>query len=79
MSIVASWAFVKNGGVSLTIDLAKYLMSHKHHLIHKAIGWMLREVGKKNQEILIGFLQSNKQNLSKITYSYATERIKEFL
>jgi 3-methyladenine DNA glycosylase AlkD len=79
MSIVSSWVFVKNGDMSLTIDLAKHLMNHKHHLIHKAIGWILREIGKKNQEILVEFLKSNKQNLPKITYNYAKERVKEFL
>lgn len=79
MAVVSSWAFVKNGELELTLELSKYLANHKHHLIHKACGWMLREVGKKNEQCLIDFLQQYERYLPKITVSYAKERIKRTL
>lgn len=79
MAVVSSWAFVKNGELELTLKLSKYLANHKHHLIHKACGWMLREAGKKNEQCLINFLKQYEHYLPKITVSYAKERIKRIL
>lgn len=57
--------------------IAKKLLGDKHHLIQKAIGWMLRESGKKCSELdLIKFIKDNKDKMSKITYSYAMERLR---
>lgn len=75
ISIVSSWAFVKRKDVTLTIELCKHFMNHKHHLIHKACGWMLREVGKKDEKCLINFLNQHKIGLPRVTFSYAKERI----
>jgi 3-methyladenine DNA glycosylase AlkD len=52
------------------------LVCGKHEYIQKAIGWILREVGKKNEKILIDFLQTHWQNLSPTTKSYATEKLR---
>lgn len=73
IAIVSSWAFIKRKDVSLTIKLCEHFMNHKHHLIHKACGWMLREVGKKDKELLVEFLKKYKNNLPRITISYAKE------
>jgi 3-methyladenine DNA glycosylase AlkD len=48
ISIISTLAFIKNGENDLTYEIAKLLLSDKHDLIHKAVGWMLREAGKNN-------------------------------
>lgn len=75
IAMVSSWAFIKKNDLSLTLELAKHFMNHNHHLIHKAVGWLLREVGKKDEAILVNFLKEYKSKLPKITVSYAKERL----
>ena len=50
IAIVSTWWFIRQNDFSETICLAKSLLSDRHDLIHKATGWMLREVGKKEKE-----------------------------
>jgi 3-methyladenine DNA glycosylase AlkD len=76
MALVASWAFVKAENCKLTLALCKHFINHKHHLIHKAMGWMLREVGKKDEQILVMFLEEHKDRLPRVTLSYAKERLR---
>jgi 3-methyladenine DNA glycosylase AlkD len=75
IAVVSTLAFIRSGKLQLTADMCKYFSNHKHHLIHKACGWMLRELGKKNQNLLIDFVNSNK--LPSVTKSYALEIIKK--
>lgn len=57
--------------------ISKKLLKDDHHLIQKALGWMLRESGKRCSELdLISFIKKNKDNMSKITYSYAMEKLR---
>ncbi len=51
IGIIASWAFIKNGKIDLTLRLAKKLLKDKEDLIHKAVGWMLRECWKLGEEV----------------------------
>jgi 3-methyladenine DNA glycosylase AlkD len=60
---------------SLGIELSKYFCKHEHQLIHKACGWMLREVGKRSENTLINFLRSQKSHMPKIMMRYACEKI----
>ena len=48
VAMVATIYYIKQGDFSLTLDFAKKFMNHPHHLMHKASGWMLREIGKQN-------------------------------
>jgi 3-methyladenine DNA glycosylase AlkD len=58
--------------------ISKKLLSDKHHLINKAVGWMLRESGKRCSELdLVSFIRENKEKMSRITYSYAMERLRK--
>ena len=72
IAIVATLAFIKTEQFVLTLGLCERFIHHEHHLIHKACGWMLREVSKRAPELVIDFLQEH-QDLSSITRSYATE------
>jgi 3-methyladenine DNA glycosylase AlkD len=76
MAIVSSWAFVRVGRLDLTLDLCRHFIGHEHHLIHRAMGWMLREVGKKNKSALIKFLKKYEEVLPRITLSYAKEKLR---
>jgi 3-methyladenine DNA glycosylase AlkD len=68
---VSSFAFIKGGKSQLTIDLCENVLGHAHHLIHKACRWLLREVGKRDQSLLLNFVHSHK--LPGIMKSYALE------
>ncbi|MDR2628646.1 MAG: DNA alkylation repair protein [Puniceicoccales bacterium] len=75
IAIVSSLAFIRNGNLQLTIDLCKHFLNHPHHLMHKACGWMLREVGKRDTNLLLDFVNSHK--LPGIMKSYALEIIRK--
>ena len=57
ISIVCTWAFIRRSDFTDTLALAERLMTHKHDLMHKAVGWMLREVGKRDRDTLTDFLE----------------------
>jgi 3-methyladenine DNA glycosylase AlkD len=59
----------------LAIEMATTLLTDQHDLIRKAVGWILREVGKKDIELLRAFLSTHIKEMSSITLSYATEKM----
>ncbi len=76
IAIVATLAFIRQNKFEITIKISeKLLKSPTHNLLQKAIGWMLREIGKKNKQILVDFLHLHHKNMPKITFSYATEKL----
>ena len=77
ISIVSTYYFIKNNRLDKTLEISKKLLNDKHDLIHKAVGWMLREVGKKNILVLKKFLRENYSNLPRTTLRYAIERFPE--
>ncbi len=77
ISIVSTLYFIKQGELDLTFDLSKHFILHKHDLIQKASGWMLREAGKKDQNKLEEFLLQNISHLPRTTLRYAIERFSE--
>lgn len=77
IAIVATWAFIRRSDFNDTLALAERLMAHKHDLMHKAVGWMLREVGKKDRETLTNFLERNATQLPRTTLRYAIEHYPE--
>ncbi|KAA9332304.1 DNA alkylation repair protein [Hymenobacter busanensis] len=74
MAMVSTLAFIRKGQFADTFALAEQLLSHRHDLIHKAVGWMLREVGKRNEEALEEFLADHRGQLPRTTLRYAIER-----
>ncbi len=77
MSIVATWAFIRKSDIYPTITLAKKLLDNKEDLMHKAIGWMLRESWKREPEIIEDFLLDNYHQLPRTTLRYSIERMEE--
>ena len=77
VAIVSTIYYIKKGYFDLTLELAEKFLSHPHHLIHKATGWMLREIGKKDITILEEFLEKHSQNMPAVMKSYAKEIFKK--
>lgn len=77
IAIVSTFYFISKGKLSDTFRIAKILISDKHDLIHKAVGWALREAGKKDAEILKSFLNKNICKMSRTTLRYAIEKFAE--
>lgn len=74
IAIISTFALIRVGQFSDTFALAEILLSHKHDLIHKAIGWMLREVGKRNVDALDEFLHDHVRQMPRTALRYAIER-----
>jgi len=75
VAIVSTYAFIRQRQFTDTIKLAKIFLSHKHDLMHKAVGWMLREVGKRDENVLRGFLDKYANKMPRVMFRYATEKI----
>ena len=73
IAIVSTWTFIKHKQYDDSLALSEKLLSHKHDLMHKAIGWMLREVGKKDRETLVDFLDRHYKNMPRTALRYAIE------
>ncbi len=77
IAVVSTWAFIRKNDFKDTTRLAEILFNDKQDLIHKAVGWMLREVGKKDERVLRKFLDENASKMPRITLRYAVERLPE--
>lgn len=77
IAIVATHTFIKNSDFKDTLKISEILMTDTHDLIHKAIGWMLREVGKKDKKTLVDFLDKYKNKLPRTTLRYSIEHFNE--
>ncbi|MDR2621681.1 MAG: DNA alkylation repair protein [Dysgonamonadaceae bacterium] len=73
IAIVSTWTFIKNRQFDDTFAIAEKLLTHKHDLMHKAVGWMLREVGKKDRQTLVDFLEVHYKNMPRTALRYAIE------
>lgn len=80
ISIIATFAFIDHGESHDALQIASILLGDSHDLIHKAVGWVLREVGKKcGQETEEAFLKEHYAALPRTTLRYAIERFPEAL
>jgi len=78
IAIIATFYFIRKGSPDHTLILAKMLLADKHDLIHKAVGWMLREAGKRcGEKILSDFLDVNYRKMPRTMLRYAIERLPE--
>jgi len=75
ISIVATFHLIKSGEPKYTLRIAKILMRDNHDLIHKSVGWMLREVGKRcSEKTLTNFLDQYADTMPRTMLRYAIER-----
>lgn len=77
IAIISTLYFIKQGGFSDTLKIAEILLKDKHDLIHKAVGWMLREVGKKDEVVLHNFLKKHSKEMPRTALRYSIERLPE--
>lgn len=75
IAMVSNWTIMRHGVYEHTIALADRFMEHKHQLMHKATGWMLREMGKRNHELLIRYLDENAAIMPRTALRYAIEKL----
>ena len=73
--IATAWFIGKLGQCEDALRLAEIFVPHKHDLMHKASGWMLREVGKQDKQLLIEFLEQHAQNMPRTMLSYSMEKL----
>lgn len=80
IAIVATMHHIKKGkSFDLTQELVLNNLNHPHDLMHKANGWLLREIGNKDEEVLLDFLKIYYQNMPRTTLRYAIEKLDEDL
>lgn len=78
ISIISTFYFIKKGKFEDTIKIAEILLKDKEDLIHKAVGWMLREMGKrKGEEKLMQFLNKHSKKMPRTMLRYAIEKLDE--
>ncbi|MBF1618044.1 DNA alkylation repair protein [Prevotella sp.] len=74
IAIVSTYAFIRKGQLEDTYALSDLMMHHPHDLMHKAIGWMLRESGKRNPERLYDYVMSHRADMPRTMLRYAIEK-----
>lgn len=79
IAIVATFHFIKRGELAPTLHISEMLLGDNHDLIHKAVGWMLREVGKKDRKVLDAFLAEHYREMPRTMLRYAIERHPELI
>jgi 3-methyladenine DNA glycosylase AlkD len=77
IAIIATFTFIKEGIFDETLRIAELLLADPEDLIHKAVGWMLREVGKREITVAEAFLQAHHQEMPRTMLRYAIERLPE--
>ena len=77
IGMVSTMTFIRNGQLQDTFDIADILLHHPHDLIHKAVGWLLREAGKRDKEALVQYLEPRWQTMPRTMLRYAIEKFPE--
>ena len=77
MAIMSTFHFIKNGFYNTTLDISDVLLNDKHNLIHKAVGWMLREIGNRDLSTEEIYLKKNYKNMPRTMLRYAIEKFPE--
>ena len=75
IAVLATFSLIRDGEHDETLRLAERLLGDEHDLIHKAVGWMLREVGKRDEAALRGFLDAHAAAMPRTMLRYSLERL----
>jgi len=74
IAMISTFAFLRESDFEDALKLAEILMHDEHDLIHKAVGWVLREIGKKDADVLRAFLRKYHKEMPRVMYRYAIEK-----
>lgn len=74
VSIISTYYFIKNNNFEETLKISEILLNDHHDLIHKSVGWMLREIGKRDVKILKDFLNKNYKKMPRTMLRYSIEK-----
>ena len=74
IAIVSTYAFIRKGQLEDTYALSDLMMQHPHDLMHKAIGWMLREAGKRDANRLYNYVMNHRADMPRTMLRYAIEK-----
>ena len=77
IGMVSTMAFIRHGQLDDTFAIADILLHHPHDLIHKAVGWLLREAGKRDKAALVAFLEPRHGSMPRTMLRYAIEKFPE--
>ena len=77
IAMISTFTFIKNNKLDTSLELSDILLYDEHDLIHKAVGWMLREVGKMNMNVLEKFLRPRYIKMPRTMLRYAIEKFPE--
>lgn len=77
LAVLLTFAFIRANQFELTLTLATKLLGDKQDLMHKAVGWMLREVGKRDADVLRAYLDAHIRELPRTSLRYAIEKFDE--
>lgn len=75
IAMITNWWLVRKGDLSEVFKISKILLKDEHDLIHKAVGWMLREAGKKDIQKLEAFLKTKYKKMPRVMLRYAIEKL----
>ena len=75
IAVLATFAFIRAGSYEDTLALCERLLGDDHDLIHKATGWMLREIGNRDRAAMVAFVERHRARMPRTMLRYAIEKL----